>query len=391
MLLSIAIILLGGVLFGELCRRLGIPALVGMIVVGMLVSPYAFDLLDEKMLLIAADVRQIALVIILTKAGLTLRIKDLKQVGRPAILMCFVPACFEMVGTAIFAPLLFGISLPEALLLGSVLAAVSPAVIVPRMTKMIEEGKGQKHRIPQLILAGASLDDIFVIVLFSSFLSFVKTSHMNVQMFLRIPISLVMGAFCGILVGWLLVWLFRKVHLRDSSKVLVILGGSFVLITIQDALTGSFTISALVAIMVMGMVIKAKYEPLAIRLGVKYNKLWVGAEIMLFVLVGVTIDMRYVGEMAGSAVLLVLLALCVRMLGVSCCLLGSSLTKKERLFCMGAYLPKATVQAAIGALPLAVGLPCGKIVVTVAVVSILISAPIGSFFIDHTWERLVES
>lgn len=391
MLLSIAIILLGGVLFGELCRRLGIPALVGMIVVGMLVSPYAFDLLDEKMLLIAADVRQIALVIILTKAGLTLRIKDLKQVGRPAILMCFVPACFEMVGTAIFAPLLFGISLPEALLLGSVLAAVSPAVIVPRMTKMIEEGKGQKHRIPQLILAGASLDDIFVIVLFSSFLSFVKTSHMNVQMFLRIPISLVMGAFCGILVGWLLVWLFRKVHLRDSSKVLVILGVSFVLITIQDALTGSFTISALVAIMVMGMVIKAKYEPLAIRLGVKYNKLWVGAEIMLFVLVGVTIDMRYVGEMAGSAVLLVLLALCVRMLGVSCCLLGSSLTKKERLFCMGSYLPKATVQAAIGALPLAVGLPCGKIVVTVAVVSILISAPIGSFFIDHTWERLVES
>lgn len=389
MLLSIALILMSGILLGGICKRIQLPSLVGMIIAGMLLSPYAFDLLDDKLLLIAADLRQIALVIILTKAGLSLNVIDLKRVGRPAFLMCFVPACFEIVGVVLLAPPLLHISTTEALLMGSVLAAVSPAVIVPRMVTIMEEGYGKKHSIPQLILAGASLDDIFVIVLFSSFMSLQQQQSISYISFMQIPISIILGIVIGIICGLVLIYIFKKMHMRDSIKALLILSISFLLITLQDHLTGIITISGLVAIMMIGITIKRNYEVLAIRLSNKYNKLWVAAEVILFVLVGVSIDTSYIGKAGIALVVVIIGALFIRMLGVSVSLFKSTLTKKERIFCMGAYCPKATVQAAIGTLPLAAGLASGHIILSAAVLAILITAPLGSFFIDKYYKRLL--
>lgn len=390
MLLSIALILISGIVFGGICNKLGLPSLLGMIVAGMLLSPYALNLMDDKLLDIAADLRQIALVIILTKAGLSLDLADLKKVGRPAILMCFVPACFEILGVVLLAPPLLHISISEALLLGSVLAAVSPAIIVPRMIHLMENGYGTKHSIPQLILAGASLDDIFVIVLFSSFMSLQQSSTFQIMDFVQIPTSIILGVLLGIACGLLFIYLFQKIHMRDSIKVLLVLSASFLLITLQEALKGSFiTISGLVAIMMIGITIKKNYANLAIRLSNKYNKLWVAAEIVLFVLVGVSIDTSYIMKAGIALVIVIIGALLVRMIGVAVSLLKSPLTKKERIFCMGAYCPKATVQAAIGTLPLAAGLACGHIVLSAAVLAILISAPLGSYFIDAYYKKIL--
>lgn len=389
MLLSIALILLLGLLFGSLFSKAKLPSLLGMILVGIVMSPYALDLIDESILNISADIRQMALVIILTRAGLSLDIADLKKVGRPAILMCFVPACMEIIGTVLLAPLLLGVSVLEAAIIGSVIAAVSPAVIVPRMIRLMEEGYGTGKSIPQLILAGASVDDVFVIVVFTAFTSLAATGTVSAASFLQIPVSIILGILAGMAVGMLLVKFFPAFHMRDSVKLLIIISISFLLIELQNRIGNIVPFSGLLAIMSLGIVMKKKYDILAKRLSVKYNKLWVAAEVFLFVLVGATVDLKYAVTAGGYAVLLVLGALVFRMLGVALSLIGTDLNRKERFFCALAYLPKATVQAAIGAIPLTMGLPCGQLVLTVAVLSILITAPLGAICVDNLYQKLL--
>ena len=391
MLTSIAVILLLGLLIGWIFSKLKLPSLLGMVIVGIVLSPHALNLIDESILGISGELRQIALVIILTRAGLSLDVSDLKKVGRPAVLMCFVPACVEILGTVILAPMLLGVTMLEASIIGSVIAAVSPAVIVPRMIKLIDEGYGKAKSIPQLILAGASVDDVFVIVVFTAFTALASTGEMSVTSFIQIPISIVLGIMLGGCVGIVLVAFFKKCHMRDSVKILIILSISFLLLGVENRLQGYIPVSGLLAIMSMGIIIKQKYGVLALRLSAKYNKLWLGAEVFLFVLVGATVDLRYVASAGVSAVLLILGALLFRMTGVAISLLKTGLSKRERLFCMVAYTPKATVQAAIGAIPLSMGLECGNIVLTVAVLSILITAPFGAICVDSLYKRLLET
>lgn len=389
MLTSIALILLLGLLFGSIFTKMKLPGLLGMILVGILLSPNALNLIDDSILSISADLRRVALVIILTRAGLSLELSDLKKVGRPAIFMCFLPACIEMLGTILLAPMLLGVTRLEAAIIGSVIAAVSPAVIVPRMIGLIEKGYGKEHSIPQLILAGASVDDVFVIVVFTAFTSLAATGKMSATSFLSIPISIVFGIIVGAILGAAFVAFFKKVHMRDSVKIIIILSVSFLLLELETRLEGILPFSGLLAIMSLGIVIKRTYGELASRLSSKYNKLWVAAEIILFVLVGATVDLAYVKTAGILAIVLVLGALVFRMLGVALSLLGTKLNKKERLFCMLAYTPKATVQAAIGAVPLSMGLSCGNVVLTVAVLSILITAPFGAICVDHLYDKLL--
>lgn len=390
MLTSIAVIIILGLLFGRILNTIKLPSLLGYILVGMIIGPHAMNLMDNSLIEIAAQLRQIALVIILTRAGLSLNINDLKKVGRPAILMCFVPACFEMLGVVLLAPKLLGVDVIEAAIIGSVIAAVSPAVIVPRMIKLIEEGYGSKHSVPQLILAGASVDDVFVIVVFTAFTALGGSGTFNALGFLQIPISIVLGIIGGIVVGVVLVYLFKKIHIRDTTKVLIVLSMSFLLLELQNRLEGIIPFSGLLAIMSLGIVIRRQYEKLAVRLQTKYNKLWVGAELILFVLVGATVDLKYAASAGAMAIIMVLIALMFRMLGVYICMLKTKLTSKERIFCMIAYTPKATVQAGIGAIPLAMGLSCGQIVLTIAVLSILITAPFGAIAIDNLYMKLLQ-
>lgn len=389
MLTSIALILLLGLLFGSIFTKMKLPGLLGMILVGILLSPNALNLIDDSILSISADLRRVALVIILTRAGLSLELSDLKKVGRPAIFMCFLPACIEMLGTILLAPMLLGVTRLEAAIIGSVIAAVSPAVIVPRMIGLIEKGYGKEHSIPQLILAGASVDDVFVIVVFTAFTSLAATGKMSATSFLSIPISIVFVILVGAILGAAFVAFFKKVHMRDSVKIIIILSVSFLLLELETRLEGILPFSGLLAIMSLGIVIKRTYGELASRLSSKYNKLWVAAEIILFVLVGATVDLAYVKTAGILAIVLVLGALVFRMLGVALSLLGTKLNKKERLFCMLAYTPKATVQAAIGAVPLSMGLSCGNVVLTVAVLSILITAPFGAICVDHLYDKLL--
>ncbi|WP_167958293.1 cation:proton antiporter [Anaerosporobacter faecicola] len=390
MLTSLALIFLLGLLLGSIFQKLRLPALLGMILTGILLSPHGFNMLDDSLLVIASDLRQLALVIILTRAGLSLNINDLKKVGRPAILMCFVPACFEIIGIVIFAPHIMGVTILEAAIIGSVVAAVSPAVIVPRMLRLMEEGYGKKHGIPQLILAGASVDDVFVIVLFSSFTSLATGGEINMVNFLKIPVSIVLGILVGILIGMFLSCFFKKFHMRDSVKLLILLSFSFLLIELESLLKSYVPISGLIAIMTLAITIYRTYEVLAKRLSARYNRLWVAAEVLLFVLVGATVDLKYVYSAGFAAILLVVIALLFRMVGVLFCLVQTKLTKKERVFCMIAYTPKATVQAAIGAVPLSMGLACGNKVLTVAVLAILITAPFGAIMIDSFYKKLCE-
>lgn len=389
MLTSVALILLLGLLLGSIFSKMRLPSLLGMIIVGIILSPHAFNLIDKSILSISADLRQIALVIILTRAGLSLNVADLKKSGRPAILMCFVPACIEIVGTIILAPILLGVTVLEAAIIGSVIAAVSPAVIVPRMIKLIDEGYGKKHSIPQLILAGASVDDVFVIVVFTALISLASTGTIAVINFLQIPVSILTGIGIGTAVGGVLVIFFKQFHMRDSVKILIILSFSFLLLELQNRLEGIIPISGLLAIMSLGIVIKQKYSVLAERLSNKYNKLWVAAEVFLFVLVGATVDLKYAVTAGIFAVLLVMGALVFRMVGVALSLIKTELTRQEKLFCMLAYTPKATVQAAIGAIPFTMGLACGQTVLTVAVLAILITAPFGAICIDNLYKKLL--
>jgi len=390
MLRSLALIFLVGLLMGSIFNKLKLPSLLGMIITGMILSPYALNLLDPSIMGISADLRQVALVVILTRAGLSLNIEDLKKVGRPAILMCFVPACFEIVGVILIAVPLLGVSITEAAIMGSVLAAVSPAVVVPRMLRIMEEGYGVKKSIPQLILAGASVDDVFVIVLFTAFTSIESGGEVSPMSFVQIPISILLGVALGLVCGLALIWFFKKFHMRDSVKLLIFLSISFLLIELQNELGGIVPISGLLAIMSMGVALYKWYNVLAVRLSSKYNKLWVAAEILLFVLVGATVDLNYVAAAGLLSVCVVVFAMMFRMAGVFCCLLKTKLDKKERGFCMVAYTPKATVQAAIGGVPLSMGLACGNQVLALAVIAILITAPFGAICIDKLYKKLLK-
>ncbi len=390
MLTSLALIFLCGLLFGTLFSKLKLPPLLGMLLTGIVLGPYALSLLDPSILSISADLRQLALIIILTRAGLNLDLASLKKVGRPAILMCFVPACFEIGGMLLLAPPLLHISLLEAAIMGTVVAAVSPAVIVPKMLHLMETGYGTKQSIPQLIMAGASVDDVFVIVLFTSFTGLAQGQQISAVSFLSIPVSILLGLLVGAIIGVLLALLFARFHMRDSVKVLLILSLSFLLVALENTLKNTVPFSGLLAVMSLNIAVQRKRTEVAVRLSAKFSKLWVVAEPILFVLVGATVDLSYVATAGLAAVIVILGVLLFRMLGVCVCLLKTTLQKKERLFCMLAYLPKATVQAAIGSLPLSMGLACGNIVLTVAVLSILITAPLGAFLIDLTYKKLLK-
>lgn len=389
MLSSIAIILLFGLLMGWLFSKLNLPRLLGMIIVGIIISPHCLNIVDDSILAISGHLRQIALVIILTRAGLSLNLSDLKKAGLPAVLMCFVPATVEIIAIIILAPSFLEVSILDAAIIGSVIAAVSPAVVVPRMIKLMEEGYGKDKYIPQIILAGASVDDVFVIIIFTALTTLASTGEISVASFLQIPISILLGIALGCLVGIVLVLFFKKFHMRDSVKVLIILSVSFLLLELQSRLENIVSISGLLAIVSMGIFINQKYSVLAKRLSGKYNKMWLGAEIFLFVLVGIAVDFNYALSAGFAVIILVVLAILFRMVGVTLSLAKTNLNKKERLFCALAYTPKATVQAAIGTIPLAMGLPCGKIVLTVAVLSILITAPFGAICIDNSYKRLL--
>lgn len=389
MLLSIALILLVGMSMGWICRKIKLPGLLGMLITGIVLGPYVLNMLDIKLLGISADLRKIALIIILTRAGLGLDLTSLKKIGRPAVLMCFVPASFELAGMLLLAPRLMGMRLLEAAVMGAVLAAVSPAVVVPCMVKLMEEGYGVKEGIPQLILAGASVDDVYVIVLFSTFSGMMQGEGASVIRFVNIPVSIILGMIIGLTIGILLAFYFQKVHIRDTAKVLIILGISFLLAAAEDSLTTPVTFSALIAIMFIGVGLQRKREAVAKRLAVKYGKLWVAAEVFLFVLVGATVNIGYLGRVGVRALLMIAGALLFRMAGVWVCLLGTGLKTGEKAFTMLAYTPKATVQAAIGGIPLALGFACGDTVLTVAVLAIVLTAPLGAFAIDLSYRKLL--
>ena len=389
MLLSIALILVVGMAMGWICRKVKLPSLLGMLLTGIVLGPYVLNLLDDSILSISSELRKIALIIILTRAGLGLDLTGLKKIGRPAVFMCFVPASFEMLGMILLAPKIMGVSVLEAAVMGAVLAAVSPAVVVPRMVKLMEEGYGTKQGIPQLILAGASVDDVYVIVLFSTFLGMMQGKGVSAVSFINIPVSILLGIAIGLILGAALSLYFEKVHIRDTAKVLIILSISFFLFVIEDTLMTPITFSALIAIMFIGIGLKKKREVVAVRLSAKYGKLWVASEIFLFVLVGATVNITYLKNVGVKALILIAGALIFRMLGVFVCLLKTEFTGKERLFVMMAYTPKATVQAAIGGIPLSLGLACGDIVLTVAVLAIVLTAPLGAFAIDLSYKKLL--
>lgn len=395
MLTSLALIFLVGLAMAAICQKLKLPRIIGMLLSGIILGPYVLDFLDPSILGISAELRQMALVVILIKAGLSLNLADLRKIGRPAILMSFLPAVFEILAFVLFAPLILKTTRLEAAIIGAVLGAVSPAVVVPRMVALMEEKRGTDKKIPQLILAGASLDDVFVIVLFTTFIGMAQGDSVGAMAFLNIPISIVLGILLGAVTGGFLSWFFETSYahknlVRNSMKVIIILGTAFLLLAVEDWLEGVAAVSGLLAIMSMALVI-AMRSPSAVveRLKEKYGKLWIAAEVILFVLVGAAVDIRYTLGAGAGAVLMILIGLAFRSVGVFLCMLNTNLNKKERLYCVIAYLPKATVQAAIGSVPLSLGLPCGKIVLSVAVLSILLTAPLGAILMDFTKKRLL--
>lgn len=395
MLTSLAFIFLAGLAMAAVCQRLKLPRIIGMLITGILLGPYVLDLLDPSILAVSADLRQMALIIILLKAGLSLNLADLKKVGRPAVLMSCIPASCEILGFFLFAPAVLGITRVEAAVMGAVLAAVSPAIVVPRMVQLIDSGYGTEKSIPQMILAGASCDDIFVIVLFSTFVGMAQGGSANIMDFVDIPVSIILGILLGASAGYLLSRFFEtayahKHYVRNSMKVMIVLGVSFLLMAMEEWLEGTVPVSGLLAVVSMACVIKVKSVTfVSKRLSEKFGKLWLAAEVILFVLVGAAVDIRYTLDAGPVALVIILIALLFRSAGVVICLLGTPLSWKERLFCIIAYLPKATVQAAIGSVPMAMGLPCGRIVLSVAVLAILITAPLGALGIDSTYKRFL--
>lgn len=396
MLASLSLIFLVGLAMGAICQKLKMPRIIGMLVTGIVLGPYVLDFLDPSILSISSELRKLALIIILLKAGLSLDLKDLKKAGRPAILMSFVPATCEIAGYILFAPLLLGINRIEAAVMGAVLGAVSPAVVIPRMVMLMEEKYGTKKAIPQMIMAGASCDDIFVIVLFTTFLSVAQGGSADIIDFVNIPVSIVLGILLGAVTGYGLYLFFETSYahkhcVRNSTKVIIVLGFSMLLVSIEGWLEGKVSVSGLLAVVSMACVIKIKSTAfVSKRLSEKFGKLWIAAEVVLFVLVGAAVDIRYTLSAGIAAVFMIFIALIFRTAGVLICTIKTKLNMKERIFCVIAYLPKATVQAAIGSVPLAAGLACGKIILSVAVLAIIITAPLGALGIDNTYKKLLE-
>lgn len=396
MLTSLSFIFLVGLAMAAICQRIRLPRIIGMLLTGIVLGPYVLDLLDPSILSISSELRQMALIIILVKAGLSLNLADLKKVGRSAVMLSCVPASFELLGYVLFAPMILGVNRIEAAVMGAVLAAVSPAVVVPRMVKLMESGYGTKKSIPQMILAGASCDDIFVIVLFSTFSGMAQGGSARVMDFVNIPISIVSGILLGAVAGWLLSLFFetayaKEHYVRNSMKVIIVLGVSFLLMSVENWVKPYISVSGLLAVVSMACVLKLRsIKAVSARLSEKFGKLWLAAEVLLFVLVGAAVDIRYTMGAGLAAVFMIFTALIFRTIGVLICLAGTVMYWKERLFCVIAYLPKATVQAAIGSVPMAMGLPCGQIVLSVAVMAILITAPLGALGMDSTFEKLLE-
>lgn len=396
MLTSLSFIFLVGLAMAAICQRIRLPRIIGMLLTGIVLGPYVLDLLDPSILSISSELRQMALIIILVKAGLSLNLADLKKVGRPAVMLFCVPASFELLGYVLFAPMILGVNCVEAAVMGAVLAAVSPAVVVPRMVKLMETGYGTKKSIPQMILAGASCDDIFVIVLFSTFSGMAQGGSARLMDFANIPVSIVSGILLGAVAGWLLSLFFetayaKEHYVRNSMKVIIVLGVSFLLMSVETWVKPYISVSGMLAVVSMACVLKLRsIKSVSARLSEKFGKLWLAAEVLLFVLVGAAVDIRYTMGAGLAAVFMIFTALIFRTIGVLICLAGTVMDWKERLFCVIAYLPKATVQAAIGSVPMAMGLPCGQIVLSVAVMAILITAPLGALGMDSTFEKLLE-
>ncbi|MCD8027989.1 MAG: cation:proton antiporter [Erysipelotrichaceae bacterium] len=390
MLASLALMILVGLSLASIVEKLKLPRIIGLLVTGIVLGPYVLNVLDDNILNISSQLRQIALIIILIKAGLTLNLKDLKKVGRPAILMAFLPATFELIAYIIFAPMILGVTRLEAALMGAVLAAVSPAVVVPRMVYLIENKYGTKKAIPQMILAGASCDDIYVIVLFSTFVTMVQGGHVSVMNFINIPVSIILGIGLGMIAGLALAWLFKHQKIQNSMKIIIIMGLAFLLMSVETWLEDYVSLSGLLAVVSLSCVIKITSSlSTSSSLADMMGKLWLFAEIMLFVLVGAAVDIRYAFATGIAAIIMIFIALIVRAVGVWICLIGTNLTIKERMFCVIAYLPKATVQAAIGSVPLSLGLSCGSMILSVAVLAILITAPLGAIGIDKTYQKFL--
>lgn len=395
MITSLALIFLVGLSMAFICQKIKIPRIIGMLITGIVLGPFVLNFLDPSILGISVELRRMALIIILIKAGLSLDISDLKEIGLPAVLMSFLPAAFEIAGFVIFGPMILGVTRLEAAIMGAVLGAVSPAVVVPRMVELMEKKYGTDKKIPQLVLAGASLDDVFVIVLFQAFVGMAQGNGISVRSFIDVPVSIVLGIALGALVGILLAFIFdlfyRHNHkIRNSLKVILILAISFLLMAIEGWLEPWIAVSGLLAVMSMACFIQKKSSAeVASRLSQKYGKLWLAAEVILFVMVGAAVDVRYTLDAGLGAVIAIFIALGFRSVGVVLCLIGTKLNAKERLYCVISYLPKATVQAAIGSIPLSLGLPCGKLVLSVAVISILITAPLGAFLMDATYMKLL--
>ncbi len=389
MLKSLALIFVLSIVLSKLAKKMNLPALLGMLIAGIILGSSGLNLLDDKIISISAELRKIALVIILTRAGLALDLNDLKKSKRPAILMSFIPASVEMLLVVLLAPKLLGITVLDAAIMASVLAAVSPAVIVPKMIYLIENKFGSKRSVPQLIMASASVDDIFVIVLFSSFIALAQGGRVSFMNFILIPVSIVLGAIVGYIVAFLLSFLFKHFDSKDTIRILILLSTAFLLLEAEELLKGILPFSALISIMCMGLSLKKSLPDISKKISAKYSEMWSAAEILLFALVGASVNIDYAFNAGFKVIILIFIAVLFRMLGVLISLTKSHFNKKERVFCMIAYSPKATVQAAIGAVPLSLGLPCGDIVLTVAVLSILITAPLGAFGIDIFHKKLL--
>ena len=389
MLNSLALIILLGLVSAMILEKIKLPNIIGMLIVGIMLGPSMFNMLDESLLSISGDIKEIALIIILLKAGLSLDLTDLKKVGRPAVLLCFIPATFEILGFIIFGPKLLGLTLLESAILGAVMGAVSPAVIVPRMTFLLENGYGKKG-LPQMVIAGSSADDVYVIVIFTALLALAKGSKISIMSFLNIPISIILGILMGVLVGFIMVYLFKNYKLRNTYKVIILLSICFLFVSIEKSLEGKLAISGFLAIMAMGVTIFNKYPSLSKIFQVKFSKMWLISEIILFVLVGASVDISYAFKAGLGTIVIIFIALLFRMLGTYLCLLKTKFNNKERLFTCITQIPKATVQAAIGGVPLEMGLLCGNTVLTVAVLSIIITAPLGSILIDKTQYKLLK-
>lgn len=389
MLNSLALIILLGLISAMILEKIKLPNIIGMLIVGIMLGPSMFNMIDESLLSISGDIKEIALIIILLKAGLSLDLTDLKKVGRPAVLLCFLPATFEILGFIIFGPKLLGLTLLESAILGAVMGAVSPAVIVPRMTYLLENGFGKKG-LPQMVIAGSSADDVYVIVIFTALLALAKGSKISIMSFLNIPISIILGILMGVLVGSIMVYLFKNYKLRNTYKVIILLSICFLFVSIEKSLEGKLAISGFLAIMAMGVTIFNKYPSLSKIFQVKFSKMWLISEIILFVLVGASVNISYAFKAGLGTIIIIFIALLFRMLGTYLCLLKTNFNNKERLFTCITQIPKATVQAAIGGVPLEMGLLCGNTVLTVAVLSIIITAPLGSILIDKTQYKLLK-